>query len=150
MKENKMAKEVFKIEISAPKEKVWKVLWNDDTYRKWTVPFSEGSYIESDWQIGGRTLFLGSEGNGMVSTIDQLIENKLMSFKHLGMIKDGKEDLESEEVKKWAGLLETYILESSENKTTLSVEMDLADDHKEYFMEAFPKALNLVKELAEK
>ncbi len=132
-----MAKEVFKIEISAPKEKVWKVLWNDDTYRKWTVPFSEGSYIESDWQIGGRTLFLGSEGNGMVSTIDQLIENKMMSFKHLGMIKDGKEDLESEEVKKWAGLLETYILESSENKTTLSVEMDLADDHKELFYGGF-------------
>ena len=93
-----MAKEVFKIEISAPKEKVWKVLWNEDSYRKWTVPFSEGSYIESDWQIGGRTLFLGGEGNGMVSTIDQLIENKIMSFKHLGMIKDGKEDLESEDV----------------------------------------------------
>lgn len=149
MKENKMAKEVFKIEISAPKEKVWKVLWNEDSYRKWTVPFSEGSYIESDWQIGGRTLFLGGEGNGMVSTIDQLIENKIMSFKHLGMIKDGKEDLESEEVQKWAGLLETYILESSENKTTLSVEMDIEDDYKDYFMEAFPKALNIVKQLSE-
>ncbi|MCB0752275.1 MAG: SRPBCC domain-containing protein [Ignavibacteriae bacterium] len=145
-----MPKELFSVHINAPKEKVWKVLWNDDTYRKWTVPFSEGSYMESDWQIGGRTLFLGSEGNGMVSTIDELKENEIMSFKHLGMIKDGKEDLESEEVKQWAGLLETYILESTENKTTLSVEMDLADDHKEYFMEAFPKALNLVKELAEK
>ena len=144
-----MAKEVFKIEISAPKEKVWKVLWNEDSYRKWTVPFSEGSYIESDWQIGGRTLFLGGEGNGMVSTIDQLIENKIMSFKHLGMIKDGKEDLESEDVQKWAGLLETYILESSENKTTLSVEMDIEDDYKDYFMEAFPKALNIVKQLSE-
>jgi hypothetical protein len=149
MKENKMAKEVFKIEISAPKEKVWKVLWNEDSYRKWTVPFSEGSYIESDWQIGGRTLFLGGEGNGMVSTIDQLIENKIMSFKHLGMIKDGKEDLVSEDVQKWAGLLETYILESSENKTTLSVEMDIEDDYKDYFMEAFPKALNIVKQLSE-
>ena len=144
-----MAKEVFKIEISAPKEKVWKVLWNEDSYRKWTVPFSEGSYIESDWQIGGRTLFLGGEGNGMVSTIDQLIENKIMSFKHLGMIKDGKEDLVSEDVQKWAGLLETYILESSENKTTLSVEMDIEDDYKDYFMEAFPKALNIVKQLSE-
>ena len=106
--------------------------------------------MESDFKVGGRTLFLGSEGNGMVSTIDQMIENKIMSFKHLGMIKDGIEDFESEEVKKWSGLLETYILESSENKTILSVEMDLADDYKDYFMEAFPKALNIVKELSEK
>ena len=65
------------------------------------------------------------------------------------MIKDGKEDLESEDVQKWAGLLETYILESSENKTTLSVEMDIEDDYKDYFMEAFPKALNIVKQLSE-
>ena len=120
-----MSKEIFKTEINAPKEKVWKILWDDETYRKWTSAFAEGSYMESDWKIGGRTLFLGGEGNGMVSTIDQLKENEIMSFKHLGMIKDGKEDLESEEVKQWAGLLETYILESSENKTQLSVEMDL-------------------------
>lgn len=111
-----MTKEKFSISINAPTEKVWKVLWNDETYRKWTTPFSEGSYMESDWKVGGRTLFLGSEGNGMVSTIDQLKENEILSFKHLGMIKDGKEDLESEEVKKWAGLLETYILEYSENQ----------------------------------
>ena len=145
-----MSKEIFKTEINAPKEKVWKILWDDETYRKWTSAFAEGSYMESDWKIGGRTLFLGGEGNGMVSTIDQLKENEIMSFKHLGMIKDGKEDLESEEVKQWAGLLETYILESSENKTQLSVEMDLGDDYKDYFMEAFPKALKKVKELSEK
>jgi hypothetical protein len=145
-----MTKEKFSITINASTEKVWKVLWNDETYRKWTTPFSEGSYMESDWQIGGRTLFLGSEGNGMVSTIDQLKENEILSFKHLGMIKDGKDDLESEEVKKWAGLLETYILEYSENQTHLSVEMDLGDDYKDYFMEAFPKALKIVKELSEK
>ncbi|MCB0731941.1 MAG: SRPBCC domain-containing protein [Ignavibacteriae bacterium] len=144
-----MSKEIFKTEINAPKEKVWKILWDDETYRKWTSAFAEGSYMESDWKIGGRTLFLGGEGNGMVSTIDQLKENEIMSFKHLGMIKDGKEDLESEEVKQWAGLLETYILESSENKTQLSVEMDLADDYKDYFLEAFPKALKVVKDLSE-
>lgn len=145
-----MSKEKFNITINAPKEKVWKILWNDETYRKWTSAFAEGSYMESDFKVGGRTLFLGGEGNGMVSTIDQLIENKVMSFRHLGMIKEGKEDLESEEVQKWTGLLETYILESSENKTSLSVEMELGDDYKDYFMEAFPKALQIVKELSEK
>lgn len=145
-----MSKEKFKIEINAPKEKIWKVLWNDKTYRKWTVPFSQGSYMESDWQMGGRTLFLGSDGNGMVSTIDQLIENKMMTFKHLGMIKDGKEDLESEEVKKWAGSLEIYTLETIGEVTRLSVALDIDESYKEFFMDVFPKALNIVKELSEK
>lgn len=144
-----MEKLKFNISINAPREKVWKILWDDKTYRKWTTPFSEGSYMESDWKIGGKTLFLGSEGNGMVSTIDQLKENEFLSFKHLGMIKDGKEDLESEEIKKWSGLLETYALEYSENQTFLSVDLDIGDDYKVYFMETFPKALKIVKELSE-
>lgn len=144
-----MEKLKFNISINAPREKVWKILWDDKTYRKWTAPFSEGSYMESDWKIGGKTLFLGSEGNGMVSTIDQLKENEFLSFKHLGMIKDGKEDLESEEIKKWSGLLETYALEYSENQTFLSVDLDIGDDYKVYFIETFPKALKIVKELSE-
>ena len=144
-----MEKLKFNISINAPREKVWKILWDDKTYRKWTAPFSEGSYMKSDWKIGGKTLFLGSEGNGMVSTIDQLKENEFLSFKHLGMIKDGKEDLESEEIKKWSGLLETYVLEYSENQTFLSVYLDIGDDYKVYFIETFPKALKIVKELSE-
>ncbi|MBI1933329.1 MAG: SRPBCC domain-containing protein [Ignavibacteriales bacterium] len=144
-----MEKLKFNISIKAPREKVWKILWDDKTYRKWTTPFSEGSYMESDWKIGGKTLFLGSEGNGMVSTILQLKENEFLSFKHLGMIKDGKEDLESEEIKKWSGLLETYALEYSENQTFLSVDLDIGDDYKVYFIETFPKALKIVKELSE-
>ena len=31
--------------INAPKEKVWKVLWDDSSYRKWTSVFMEGSYV---------------------------------------------------------------------------------------------------------
>ena len=41
-----MERKEFKTAIDAPKEKVWDVLWNDETYRQWTTPFSEGSYAE--------------------------------------------------------------------------------------------------------
>lgn len=40
----------FKIEINAPKEKVCSVLWDDETYRKWTTVFCEGTYAVSDWK----------------------------------------------------------------------------------------------------
>jgi hypothetical protein len=150
MKVNKMAKEKFNVIINASKEKIWQILWNDATYRKWTTPFTEGSYMESDWKVGGKTLFLDGKGNGMVSTIDQIKENEILSFKHVGILKDRMEDLESEEAKKWAGAFETYTLEKVEENTKLSVELDMDETHKEYFMRVFPIALSLVKELSEK
>jgi uncharacterized protein YndB with AHSA1/START domain len=33
----------FKTLIDAPREKVWDILWADDTYQKWTAAFCEGS-----------------------------------------------------------------------------------------------------------
>ena len=42
-----MGKKQFKIEIAAPREKVWKILWGDETYPAWTSVFSEGSKVET-------------------------------------------------------------------------------------------------------
>jgi len=67
----------FKITINATPEKVWKILWNDSTYRKWTTVFAEGSFAETDWQEGSKVLFLGPEGRGMVSRIKRNIPNGL-------------------------------------------------------------------------
>lgn len=39
----------FKIRIKAPAEKVWSVLWDEETYKKWTSVFCEGSHTISDW-----------------------------------------------------------------------------------------------------
>src|SRR6185436_21158798 len=93
----------FSINIKSPKEKVWSVLWDDLTYRKWTSVFSPGSYAVSDWKEGSKVMFLSPNGEGMFSNIARLIPNELMSFKHLGTVKDGKEQPESEETKKWSG-----------------------------------------------
>lgn len=40
----------FNSNIKASAAKVWQVLWNDSTYRKWTSAFHEGSYAVSDWK----------------------------------------------------------------------------------------------------
>ncbi|MBK9191388.1 MAG: hypothetical protein IPM77_07665 [Crocinitomicaceae bacterium] len=37
----------FKTTISAPAEKVWKILWNDTTYRHWTSVFHDTSFAEN-------------------------------------------------------------------------------------------------------
>lgn len=135
----------FHSTINAPKEKVWETLWNDNTYRQWTSVFSEGSYAESDWNEGSKILFLSPKGEGMFSVIDKKIPNEQMTFRHLGEIRNGVE-----EPKEWANALESYHLKENNGKTELTVALDITDEFAQYFNDIFPKALNAVKEIAEK
>lgn len=145
-----MEKLNYSVRIKAPKEKVWKVLFDDGSYREWTSVFGEGSYAETDnWKEGSKVRFLAANGEGMSSMVAANRPNEFMSFKHLGMIKDGVEDTESEEVKKWAGAQENYTLEDSDGSTTLKVDMDINHEHKEYFDKTWPHALDKIKTLAE-
>ncbi|RDC56369.1 SRPBCC domain-containing protein [Pedobacter chinensis] len=134
----------FKTEINATPEKVWDVLFGVDTYPKWTSVFAEGSTVETDWKKGSRAIFSDGKGDGMVARIEENIPNKYMSIKHLGEIKDGKEDL-----KDWENALENYTLEEKDGKTTLKIDMGIIDDWRDYFEKTWPKALDKVKELAE-
>lgn len=144
-----MEKQSFRVLITAPREKVWNILWEDSNYRKWTTAFCEGSYAETDWQEGSRVLFLSPGGNGMVSRIAVKRPPEYMSFRHLGEVKNGVEDTTSDAVKAWAGAEENYTLIEKDGDTELVVEMDMNDEMRNYFMDTWPKALEKLKELAE-
>lgn len=145
-----MEKLEFKTTINAPREKVWNTLWDDATYREWTTAFSEGSRAETDWQKGSKVLFTDGSGSGMVATIAENIPNEYMSIKHLGMVNNGVEDLDSEDVKKWAGAFENYTLKDADGKTEVIIDMDITDEHKDMFAEMWPRALDKLKEIAER
>lgn len=145
-----MKKLEFSIDIEAPKEKVWNTLWDEATYPQWTSVFSEGSKAVTDWKEGGMVHFLDGKGSGMYSTIAQSIPYKFMSFRHIGELKDGKELPVDEKAKEWSGSMENYTLEESGSVTKLLIDLDITDDHLKYFNETFPKALQKVKEIAEK
>ncbi|GAB2553912.1 SRPBCC domain-containing protein [Spirosoma areae] len=145
-----MKKLTVNIVLDAPREKVWDILWNEATYPAWTAPFSEGSRVESTWEEGSKVLFLDGNNEGLVSTVAVNKPNECMSFIHVGTIKDGVEDLDSAETRKWSGASENYTLKTVDGgKTELTVDLDVTDDHKAYFEETWPKALAKLKELAE-
>ena len=146
-----MEKQEFRITIEAPKEKVWKALWDKPSYEAWTTAFTAGSTVETDnWKKGSKVLFLDGKGMGMVSQVNENIPNQFMSFKHLGEVKDGVEDTTSEKVKEWAGATESYTLKENNGKTEVVVDMEITEEFMEMFKEIWPKALNKLKELAEK
>ncbi|MBD8487402.1 SRPBCC domain-containing protein [Echinicola sp. CAU 1574] len=144
-----MEKLTFTIQINTSPEKVWETLWDDKSYQAWTAVFSEGSRAETDWKEGSKVLFLDGNGQGMVSRIAKTIPNKYMSIEHLGFYDNGKEDLESEKVKSWAGVHENYTLKNIDGNTELLVEMDTVEEYKEYFNDTWPKALLKLKSIAE-
>lgn len=139
----------FSIEIKAPKEKIWKILWEDATYRQWTSVFNESSYAVSDWEEGSKIQFLSADGSGMYSMIDKKIPNKQMTFRHLGIVKDGVEQPDDEKTGEWKDALESYFLTENNGVTELKAELNTVEAYKQYFKDTFPKALEKVKHLAE-
>ena len=144
-----MEKLKFKTVIDAAPEKIWNVLWNDDTYRQWTSAFAEGSYAETDRKQGSKVLFLDGNGRGMVSRIAENRPNEYMSIEHLGEIIDGVEDTTSDKIKEWAGAHENYTLKKIDGKTELTIDMDINEEFKEMFEGMWPKALKNLKSLCE-
>jgi len=148
-----MADQKFSIDINAPRTRVWDMLWGADTYPQWTQPFCEGSFAESDWKEGSKILFMDTNRDGMISTIDKKVPNEYMSFKMLGCIKKGVEDYESDIANAVTGGYENYTLTESNGITTLVAELggaEMPKDIQDYLAAAWPKALDELKRIAEK
>ncbi|MDT3403430.1 SRPBCC domain-containing protein [Mucilaginibacter terrae] len=148
-----MEKLTFSTTINASRQQVWDVLWGDVTYSEWTAAFCEGSHAITDWQKGSKVLFLDPKKNGMVSTVAERIEPEYMSFEHLGEVKNGVEDTESDAVKIWAGAHENYTLTNVNGQTKLVVDLEsggIPDEFKDYFVITWPIALDKLKEITER
>ncbi len=140
---------VFKQEINASAIKVWEVMWNKETYGKWTLPFCEGTYFEGEMEMGNRIHFLTPSGEGMYSDIGYLVKDKLVIFSHIGNLANFKEmplDVESE---RWTGSFEIYKLEEKDGTTTVTAEIDCVEKYISHMEKTFPLALQELKKISE-
>lgn len=138
----------FTIRINAPKEIVWSVLWQDDTFREWAGLIDPGTYMKGELKEGAEVEFISTEnGYGVTSLVKELIPNEYLLLQHAADTQDaGARDRANE----WTGGKEMYRLVESNNITVLTAEFDVPKEMEEYFATNYPKALNRVKELAEK
>lgn len=128
---------------------------SDATYRQWTTAFNPGSYFKGSWDEGSKILFLGPnpDGNGEGGMTSRIVKNRLhefVSIEHLGMINNGVEDTTSDAVKQWTSAFENYTFRESAGATELLIDIDVPDDYKIMFEDMWPRALQSLKELAEK
>jgi len=152
-----MKKQQYQKDIYASAEKVYNTmlgLSNIKTYEQWTAEFNPTSTYEGSWEKGTKMYFVGTDKNGkragMVSEIADNIPFQFVSIRHYGILNGETEIVDGPDVEKWAGGLENYAFNENNGVTTETVEIDVAQDYLDYFNTIWPKALNKLKELAEK
>lgn len=143
-----MKKVRFSVEINAPREKVWDTLWQDETFREWAGIIDPGTYMVGELKEGNEVQYISTEnGYGVTSLVEKLVPNEFLLLRHQA---DTKETGEQEREKQWTGGQESYSLAEKDGTTTLTVIFDVPPELEAYFMDAYPKALNKVKDLAER
>jgi uncharacterized protein YndB with AHSA1/START domain len=142
-----MAVQKFSIEIHAPRERVWQVLWNDTTFRDWANNIDEGTYLEGELKEGNEVQFMSaSSGYGVTSVVEKLVPNEFISFRHT---MDTKESGERERDEEWAGGVETYALSKHDDITSVTITSEVPPSLEKIMAERTPKALARIKVLAE-
>jgi uncharacterized protein YndB with AHSA1/START domain len=137
----------FIIEIAASKEKVWRTLWDDVTFRDWSSNIDEGTYMTGVMEEGNEIQFLSSvNGYGVTSLIEKLDPNEFILFSHAA---DTKECGQQVREKEWTGGKESYTLAEKAGVTTLNVRIDVPLEMEEMFNIRIPKALERIKVLSE-
>lgn len=137
----------FEIEINAPREKVWRTLWQDETFRQWASLVDPGTYMVGELREGNEVQFISAEGYGVTSLVAKLIPNEFILFKHQA---DTQNKGESSRDDQWTGGKESYALTSKDGVTTLAMTFDVPTELEQVMGVSYPKALERVKELSER
>lgn len=146
-----MRKLHYDIDIAAPAETVWRVLFEPESYRVWTKVFDPGSHYTGSFNVEGNRLhFISESGAGMYSELERLIPNKEAVIRHIGVLEaDGTELPVSKEAEKWSGSRESYRLVPIDGGIRLEVTLDSEEEFVDMMNKIFPQALAIVKDLAE-
>ena len=150
---SKFQKLNFHINIDAPVDVVYKTVIDSNLFMDWTSAFGPGSYYKGNWEKGSKMIFIadmedGSQA-GMISHIKDHVPKQLISIEHLGMLQNGEEILEGEDVDSFKGSIENYSFSTNGKITTMIVNTDVFMETDSFFNKTWPLALERIKELSE-
>lgn len=114
----------------------------------------EKTSIHCPHQRTCKMLFVGADDKGkkagMVSESFDVIPNQFVSIRHYGLVQNNIEITSGPQVEKWANGFENYTFEEIDGATSVTVDLDTAEEFTDYMSEAFPNALKELKEFCEK
>lgn len=137
----------FKIEIKASRECVWRILWEDETFREWAGLIDPGTFMAGGLIEGNTVQFISAGGYGVTSLVAKLIPNKYVLFKHQADTQDEGSNVREDQ---WTGGDEGYTLTYQDGVTALVISFQVPVELEKIMRERYPKALQRVKEFSEK
>ena len=145
-----MKKLEFKINIAAPREKVWDTMLNAETYKEWINVSWPGSYYEGNWKQGENLKFISPNDGGTLATLIECKPYEFVLAKHIAVINsDRTEDRSSDIAKGWIGTTEAYSFIENNGNTELLIEINTNPEWEKMFTDGWPKALSKLKEICE-
>ena len=141
----------FEISIDATPQKVWSTMLDKETYVQWVAAAWPGSSYHGEWKQGSKIRFTGPDGGGgTLAEITALEPYAKVVAEHIAVIReDGSEDRESDMAKEWIGATEAYIFTGDNDSTKLEVEITTNPEWAPMFEDGWPKALEVLEQLAE-
>ena len=141
----------YKIEIDAPRKKVWETMLGRDTYKQWVSNSWPESDYEGKWATGEKIRFTGAGQGGTMAELEKVKPYDEVFARHVAVINaDGSEDRTSDVAKGWIGITERYVFIEQDGKTTLRVEIETQPDWEKMFDDGWPGALEDLKKICEK
>ncbi len=137
------------IDIGAPKEKVWEVLFGEKS-NEWLEVFSEGTHVETDWQEGSTVVFVDNSQTGLVGKIVANKPHQELTIEYTGEVIDGKEEYETEDAKSMLGAQEHYILTENNGITHLAISAAMDENFFDLMSASWDTALEKIKQSSEK
>lgn len=143
----------FKILVDASPEVVYQTLINNEHFKTWTSVFQPTSHCKGSWEQGSTMYFLSldDKGNtmGLISKVKENRPNEFLSLEHYGMIYEGQEILDGEDIEAIKGSVESYTFTPQNGKTEILVETEIFTDLRDYFLDTWPSALEALKKICE-
>lgn len=139
---------VFGCEIAAPRQHVWHLMLDDATFRRWTLPFCDGSHYRGDWTVGRELRFLDPHGNGTLGRVVAHWPAEIVCLRREASLRAHRRVVEPPE-RDWTGCTEDWLFSGHDGSTRLRVEADVPPAHGDALARAWPRALACLKTLCE-
>ncbi|MEJ7644543.1 MAG: SRPBCC domain-containing protein [Chryseolinea sp.] len=145
-----MKKLEYKIDIAAPRKKVWDTMLDEKTYKEWTSVAWPGSLYDGEWKQGKNIRFISKDESGTLAVLEQVRPEEHIHAKHVAiLLPGGVEDRTSDIAKGWVGITESYTFKERDGRTEVLVNISTHREWEKMFNEGWPKALAKLKEMCE-
>ena len=140
----------YKIDIAAPREKVWETMLGPETYQEWTNVAWPGSFFKGEWKQGEKIQFISKDEGGTLAVLEQVRPQEHIHAKHVAiLLPGGVEDRTSEFARDWVGITESYTFKEQAGNTEVLVNINTNPKWEKMFNDGWPKALDKLKEMCE-